>query len=58
VTFRGQQVTGDDILIVDGEFADINEGNKLRRMVIGLRLGQSTLDTQVRVFQMAVGATQ
>lgn len=55
---RGQQVTGDNILIVDGEFTDINEGNKLRRMVIGLGLGQSTLETQIRVYQMAAGATQ
>ncbi len=55
---RGQQVTGDNALVVDGEFTDINEGNKLRRMVIGLGFGQSTLDTQVRVFQMAGGSTQ
>ena len=55
---RAQQVTGDNILIVDGEFTDINEGNKLRRMVIGFGLGQATLDTQVRVYQMAGGATQ
>jgi hypothetical protein len=55
---RGQQVTGDNVLIVDGEFTDINEGNKLRRMVIGLGVGQSTLDTQVRVFQTADGSTQ
>jgi hypothetical protein len=55
---RGQKVTGENVLVVDGEFTDINQGNKLRRMVIGLGVGQSTLDTQVRVFQMTGGSTQ
>jgi hypothetical protein len=55
---RGQQVSGENILIVDGQFTDINQGNKLRRMVIGLGMGQSTLDTQVQVYQMANGNTQ
>lgn len=55
---RGTQVSGENVLIVDGEFTDINEGNRLRRMVIGLGAGQSTLDTQVHVYQMAGGVTQ
>lgn len=55
---RGQPVSGSNILIVDGEFTDINEGNRLRRTVIGLGAGQSTLDTQVQVFQRANDATQ
>jgi hypothetical protein len=55
---RGQQVSGDNILIVDGAFTDISEGNRLRRMVIGLGLGQSVLDTEVHVYQMAGGTTQ
>jgi len=55
---RGAQVSGQNILIVDGEFTDINEGNRLRRMVIGLGVGASTLDTKVQVYQMANGATQ
>ena len=36
---RGAQISGQNILIVDGEFTDINEGNRLRRMVIGLGVG-------------------
>jgi hypothetical protein len=50
---RGTPTSGQNVLIVDGEFVDINEGNRLRRMVIGLGLGQSTLDTKVQVYQMA-----
>ncbi len=55
---RGAQITGQNVLIVDGEFTDINEGNRLRRMVIGLGVGSSTLDTKVQVYQMANGTTQ
>jgi len=54
---RGTQVFGQNLLIVDGSFTDINEGNRLRRMVIGLGSGQSTLAAQVQVYQMANGAT-
>ena len=55
---RGTQVSGQNILIVDGEFLDINQGNRLKRMVIGLGAGEATLDTQVQVYQMANGANQ
>jgi hypothetical protein len=55
---RGTQVSGQNVLIVDGEFSDINEGNRLRRMVIGLGSGQSNLAAQVQVYQMANGNTQ
>jgi hypothetical protein len=55
---RGTQVSGENILAVDGEFLDINQGNRLRRMVIGLGVGEATLDTQVEVYQMANGANQ
>jgi hypothetical protein len=55
---RGAQISGQNILIVDGQFTDINEGNRLRRMVIGLGVGASTLDTSVQVYQMANGTTQ
>lgn len=55
---RGAQISGQNILIVDGEFTDINEGNRLRRMVIGLGVGASTLDTKVQVYQVANGTTQ
>lgn len=55
---RGVPVSGDNVLIVDGEFTDINEGNRLRRMVIGLGAGASTLDTDVRVYQRVNGNPQ
>jgi len=55
---RGTQVSGENVLIVDGLFLDINQGNRLRRMVIGLGVGEATLDTQVQVYQMANGANQ
>jgi Domain of unknown function (DUF4410) len=48
---RGVPVAGGNVLIVDGEFTDISEGNKLRRMVIGLGVGASTLDADVLVQQ-------
>jgi hypothetical protein len=55
---RGTQVSGDNILIVDGQFLNINEGNRLRRLVVGLGAGEATLDSQVQVYQMANGVSQ
>ena len=52
---RGTAVTGDNVLIVDGEFVDINEGNRLRRMVMGWENGQATLNTKVQICRMANG---
>lgn len=48
---RGIPAAGGNALIVDGEYTDISEGNKLRRMVIGLGVGASTLDADVIVQQ-------
>ena len=48
---RGVPPTGNNVLILDGQFTDINEGNRLRRMVIGLGAGQSTFDSVVQVVQ-------
>ena len=48
---RGTPIAGENVLVVDGQFTDINEGNRLRRLAIGFGAGQSTLDTQVNVFQ-------
>jgi len=36
-------------LLITGAFVDIDEGNRLRRMVIGLGAGQSKVDAQVQV---------
>jgi hypothetical protein len=48
---RGVPIASDNVLIVDGEFTDISEGNRLRRTVIGFGSGASTLDTSVSVSQ-------
>jgi hypothetical protein len=55
---RGTPPTGSNVLIIDGNFTDINEGNRLRRMVIGLGAGQSTLDTVVQAYQKTDQASQ
>lgn len=36
-------------ILITGYFVDINEGNRLRRNVIGLGMGKSSLDSKVRV---------
>jgi hypothetical protein len=46
---RGVPPTGSNVLILDGQFTDISEGNRLRRMVIGLGSGQSKVNTVVQV---------
>jgi len=48
---RGIPPTGNNVLILDGQFTDISEGNRLRRMVIGLGVGASKVDTVVQVIQ-------
>lgn len=48
---RGVPINGDNVMIVDGDFTDISEGNKARRMVIGFGLGASVLDTSVQMYQ-------
>src|SRR5882757_6311307 len=48
---RGLAVTATNVVVVDGEFTNISEGNRLRRMVIGLGVGASTLDTTVQLHQ-------
>jgi hypothetical protein len=53
---RGTPASGNNILVVDGQFTDIDEGNKLRRMVIGLGVGQSKLDASVQVYQVVDGS--
>jgi len=47
----------DGAVAVDGEFVDIDEGNRLRRLVIGLGAGASKLGTQVNIYQVAGGQT-
>src|SRR5208282_462831 len=52
---RGTPASGNNILVVDGQFTDIDQGNKLRRMVIGLGVGQSKLDANAQVYQVVNG---
>jgi hypothetical protein len=54
---RGTPAAGSNVLVVDGQFIDIDQGNKLRRMVIGLGMGQSKLDASVQVYQVVNGAS-
>lgn len=54
---RGTPAAGSNSLIVDGEFTDISEGNRLRRLVVGFGAGASTLDTSVHVYQRAGDAS-
>lgn len=48
---RGVPPAGTNVLVLDGQFTDISEGNRLRRMVIGLGAGASKVDTVVQVIQ-------
>jgi hypothetical protein len=42
-----------DALVVDGQFVNIDEGNRARRLVIGFGAGASKLDTAVQVIQLS-----
>jgi hypothetical protein len=55
---RGTQVAGNNVVVVDGEFTNISEGNRLRRLVIGFGAGASVLDSTVEVFQKTAAGTR
>jgi Domain of unknown function (DUF4410) len=55
---RGTPVTGSNVVVVDGEFTNINEGNRLRRLVIGFGAGASVLDSSVEIFQKTTDGTR
>ncbi len=46
---RGTPI-GSHELLIDGEFLDIDEGNRLGRLVIGFGMGASRVDTEVDVY--------
>jgi hypothetical protein len=54
---RGIPVLGSNVIVVDGEFTNISEGNRLRRLVIGFGVGASMLDSNVNVFQKTAEGT-
>ena len=43
----------DHDLLIDGEFENVDEGNPLRRMIIGFGSGSARLETRARVYQGA-----
>lgn len=47
---RGTPIYDTDVLVL-GRFIDVNEGNRLQRLVIGFGMGASTLDAEVYVYQ-------
>ena len=53
---RGTPVTG-NALIVDGQFLNVDEGNRLKRLVIGFGSGASKLDTRIQVYQVSAGTS-
>ena len=55
---RGVPAIGSNVIVVDGVFTNINEGNRLRRLVIGFGAGASVLDTEVDVAQKTVDGTR
>jgi Domain of unknown function (DUF4410) len=54
---RGTAPSADNVIIVDGEFNNVSEGNRLSRTVIGFGMGASTLDTDVYVIQRVDGTS-
>jgi hypothetical protein len=47
---RGTAATGNDLLI-DGQFLTVDEGNPLRRLVIGFCSGTSTVESRAQIYQ-------
>ncbi|HVN84759.1 MAG TPA: DUF4410 domain-containing protein [Candidatus Binatia bacterium] len=46
----------DNSLIINGAFLNIDEGNRLRRLVIGFGAGQSVVETKVKATAYALGS--
>ena len=44
--------TGNNVLIIDGRFLDIDQGNRTQRIVIGLGMGGSQVSAHVEVYQL------
>ena len=55
---RGISAGSGNVMVVDGQFTNIDEGNRLRRTVIGFGAGASVLDTTVNVYQTAPEGAQ
>lgn len=55
---RGVPPVGSNLLIVDGQFTNISEGNRLRRLVIGFGAGSAILDTSVQMYNRSAGSSR
>jgi hypothetical protein len=55
---RGSRPGPGSVLIVDGEFTEVNQGDSATRLVIGLGVGAAVVNTNVRVYQMPGNNTQ
>ena len=44
-------------VVIDGQFTNIDEGNRARRLVIGLGAGASKVDTQVNIYRVGQDST-
>ena len=54
----GEVPASGDVLLVEGQFINVDEGAATRRVVIGFGVGKSTLDSQVQVYRIAGGSRQ
>lgn len=48
----GQVPATGDVLLVEGQFLDVDEGAATRRVIVGFGVGKSTLDARVRVYRI------
>ncbi|HVN63464.1 MAG TPA: DUF4410 domain-containing protein [Candidatus Binataceae bacterium] len=55
---RGTPVVGSNVIAIDGEFTDVSEGNRARRMIIGLGVGAAVIDANVQVYQRTEESSQ
>jgi len=54
----GEVPASGDLLLVEGQFLNVDEGAAGRRIMIGFGAGKSTLDTQVSVHRVSNGSRQ
>jgi hypothetical protein len=50
----GRPPWGEDAVLIEGQFLNIDEGNRLARMVIGFGAGATEVETQVQVYDARV----
>ena len=55
IRYDSEGLMAGDNLLVTGRLIDVDEGNRLTRVAVGLGAGESTLDTEVHVFRVAQG---